>query len=102
MADTIAAMAVLLGFGVGLALCQQYIPFTVKGNWLQRLLRYLVGVVILLAIYLGLSAVFPGEGENLYVPLRFLRYALLGFWITFGAPWMFTRVRLADIRPRTA
>ena len=46
--------------------------------------------------------VFPGEGEALYTPLRFLRYGLLGLWISLGAPWLFTRIRLAEPATQTA
>jgi membrane-associated phospholipid phosphatase len=97
VADTIAATAVLLGLGVGLALSQRTIRYEANGAWWQRALRYVVGIIVLLAIYLGLSVVFPEEGESLYVPLRFTRYALMGFWISFGAPWLFTRTRLVPV-----
>ena len=97
VADTIAATAVLLGLGIGLAVSQRTLRFKANGAWWQRALRYVVGIIVLLAIYLGLSVVFPEEGESLYVPLRFLRYALMGFWISFGAPWLFTCTRLVTV-----
>ena len=97
VADTIAATAVLLGLGVGLALSQRTIRYVANGAWWQRALRYVVGIIVLLAIYLGLSVIFPEEGEALYVPLRFTRYALMGFWISFGAPWLFTRTHLVPV-----
>ena len=97
VADTIAAMAVLMGLGIGLALCHRFVAYSVNGAWSQRAARYVVGIVVLLAIYSGLSAVFPEEGESLYIQLRFVRYALMGLWISYGAPWLFTRIRLAPI-----
>jgi membrane-associated phospholipid phosphatase len=97
VADTIAAMAVLMGLGIGLALCQRFVAFSVKGVWWQQTARYIVGIIVLLAIYLGLSAVFPEEGESSYIQLRFVRYALLGVWISYGAPWLFTHVRLVPM-----
>lgn len=95
--DTVAATAVLLGLGVGLALSHRYVRTVANGALWQRAMRYIVGIIVLLAIYLGLSIVFPEEGESLYVPLRFVRYALMGFWISLGAPWLFTRTRLAPV-----
>ena len=95
--DTIAATAVLNGVGVGLSLSHRLIHFEATGAWWQRTARYVVGIIVLLAIDLGLSVVFPEEGESLYVQLRFLRYALMGLWISFGAPWVFTRARLAPV-----
>lgn len=95
--DTIAATAVLLGLAVGLALSHRYVRYVANGVWWQRAGRYIVGIIVLLAIYLGLSVVFPEEGESLYVQLRFVRYALMGFWISLGAPWLFTRTRLVPV-----
>ena len=88
----------LLGVGVGLALSQRVAPFSVAGPWWQRVLRFLAGAVGLIALYFGLSLVFPGEGEPLYFVLRFVRYALVGLWATLGAPWLFLRLRLAETR----
>ena len=97
--DVIAASAVLMGLGLGLVAAPWAGAWTPEGTWSQRLLRYLIGIVVLLGLYFGLSVVLPGEGEALYVPLRFLRYALLGLWITLGAPWLFSRLHLAPARP---
>ena len=97
--DIFAASAVLLGLGLGLVAAPWIGAWQPAGPWTQRLARYLVGVAVLLALYLGLSALLPGEGEAFYVPLRFLRYALLGLWITLGAPWLFNRLHLAPARP---
>ena len=93
--DNLAAMATLLGVGVGLVFCFHYVPYSVSGSWQRRLARYVLGVIVLLAIYLGLSAVFPDEGESLYILFRFIRYTLLGLWISLGAPWLFSRTHLA-------
>jgi membrane-associated phospholipid phosphatase len=93
--DNVAASGVLLGLGVGLTVSHHYVPFSVAGNWGLRLARYGIGIVVLLGIYLGLSAMFPGEEEAFYIPFRFLRYSLIGLWISLGAPWLFSRVRLA-------
>lgn len=94
--DIIAAMSVLAGFSTGLALAEKYIPYTTEGAWRQRLGRYIIGVIILLLIYFGLSIVFPSEGATLYVPLRIVRYTLVGLWISLGAPWLFKRLHLTS------
>lgn len=93
--DNLAAMATLFGVGVGLVFCYHYVPYSVSGSWQRRLARYLLGIVVLLILYMGLSAVFPGEGESLYALFRFIRYALVGLWISLGAPWLFSRTHLA-------
>jgi hypothetical protein len=40
--------------------------------------------------------VFPGEDSALYLVFRFLRYGLIGVWITLGAPWLFGLLRLTQ------
>ncbi len=49
-----------------------------------------------LAVYVGLKALFPEEGEQLYLLFRFVRYALLGLWIGLGAPLVFRLLRLVE------
>ena len=94
--DTASPMAVMLGMGVGIALTMRWTPFSAAGPLWQRAVRFLVGLVGLLVLYLGLKLVFPGEGEPLYFVLRVVRYALVGLWAGLGAPWLFRRLRLAS------
>ncbi len=100
--DNTAAMATLAGTGLGLALTQRYLPFTVRGPWWQRTLRFLAGGAIVVALYLGLKMVFPGEGSALYLAFHFLRYGLIGVWMSLGAPWLFRLLRLAPEAERRA
>ena len=93
--DTTSAAAGFAGFGIGLALMQRGLPFSAGGPIWQRAARYLVGVAIIAALFIGLRAVFPQEGEAYHVPLRILRYLLIGLWTSFGAPKLFQILRLA-------
>jgi hypothetical protein len=93
--DALKSMAVLMGMGVGIVLAGRVAPFSPSGPLWQRALRFLVGAVVLFALYLGLKLVFPAEGEPLYAVLRFVRYVLVGLWAALGAPWLFRRLRLA-------
>ena len=93
--DTTTTTAVLAGMGVGLALMHRYVSFSARGPWGQRAARFIIGGVVVLALYLGLKIVFPGEGSALYVPFRFLRFWLIGLWVSLGAPWLFRRLHLA-------
>jgi hypothetical protein len=43
-----------------------------------------------------LGAVFPRGEELLSYILRYLRYTLVGLWISAGAPYLFLRLRLAQ------
>ncbi len=66
----------------------------------RRLLRFLVGIVGVLVLYLGLGGAFstisPEEGTVVSYILRYIRYALIGLWISAGAPLMFLRLRLSQ------
>jgi membrane-associated phospholipid phosphatase len=100
--DNTTAMAALAGTGVGLALMHRYVPFSAGGPWRQRAARFLVGGAVVLALYLGLKMVFPGEGSSLYLAFRFLRFWLIGLWASLGAPWLFRRLHLApDAKKQT-
>ncbi len=90
---TIAAIAFGMIFGLGL-LSLTHTRLRSGGSWLQLTGRYLSGMVGLLALYLGLRMIFPAEPEAVGQAFRFVRYALIGVWVTFGAPWVFIRFRL--------
>jgi membrane-associated phospholipid phosphatase len=90
--DTVGSAAVMCGFGSGFVLMRQYCPFSASGLWWQRVLRSLIGLAGLLVLYFGFSLLAPEKGsvsESVYYLVRFLRYGVLGLWISFGAPWIF-------------
>jgi len=95
--NTVAAtvVAIFLGGGIGVALETRYIRFDAGGHWWKRLVRLLIGLAVALGLRFGLGALFTGLQPDL--ALRVLRYALIGFWMAFGAPWVFVRAKLADI-----
>jgi hypothetical protein len=71
-----------------------------RGGWQaagpvwKRAARYVVGLLGVIVIWYGLGLVFP-RGET-FIPyvLRFIRYALLGLWVSAGAPLFFTKLKL--------
>lgn len=96
MTDT-SYSALLFGFVTG------YIFLTEKGSFsaasgtiLQKVLRIILGFVIIAAIYYGLKLIFPGKESNLYQLFRFIRYGLVGFTATFLAPKLFVVLKLAS------
>jgi membrane-associated phospholipid phosphatase len=66
----------------------------------KRFVRYLVGLVGISLIYFGLSAVFPHGEDYTALGLRYLRYALVGFWVTYLAPSLFMMLKLAERKNR--
>ncbi len=90
----------VFGLLAGLAWFSRQGGFDAGGPLWKRLLRFLVGVAGVLVLYLGLSALFgliapDAEAVFPYI-LRFIRYALVGAWMSAGAPWAFVRLNLAD------
>lgn len=93
--DSLTISGMFLGVGVGLIFKRRSLPYSSGGPWWQRAARYIVGIAILFALYLGLKAVFPPDGSIPGSIFRVVRYALIGGWIIIGAPWFFRVTRLA-------
>ncbi len=60
-------------------------------TWRARLLRVLVGLAGVVALWFGLRALFPGGEDLLALLARGVRYGLVGFWVTGLAPALFRR-----------
>lgn len=89
-------VGVLFGLGAGSIWIAERGGFDTHGDWWRRALRYPIGLVVVLILYAGLGAVFP-DGETLLAySLRYLRYALIGFWIAGLAPLVFFKLNLAN------
>lgn len=89
----------LFGAVAGLVWKGKHAPFKMDGSTMQKIGRYLVGVIGLFAIYLGLDVLFatiaPDASLAGYV-LRYIRYSFVSIWAIFGAPWVFLKFRFAE------
>lgn len=94
MNGIISSAATLFGLLAGIAWMALQGGWQVAGPFWKRVVRYVFGLVGILIIWYGLGLVLP-RGESLapYM-LRFIRYALLGFWVSAGAPKLFTKLQL--------
>jgi membrane-associated phospholipid phosphatase len=95
MRDT-SLSGVFFGAAAGFAFVPTLAPFKNEGSLAQKTLRLFVGLAGAGLIYLGLKAAFPAQGSDLYALFRFVRYAVLGAWVSLGAPWVFLKLRLAE------
>jgi membrane-associated phospholipid phosphatase len=88
------------GLLAGLAWLSRHGGFKTSGVWWKLILRFLVGVVGMLVFYLGLDILFgliaPDAEAALPFILRFVRYTIIGAWVSAGAPWLFIRMKLAE------
>ena len=82
------------GLAVGAAWTHALGGYQVQGPVWKRVLRYVVGLIGVLILWMGLGAIFSDGYDLLAFSLRFLRYSLVGWWITGGAPWMFKHFNL--------
>jgi membrane-associated phospholipid phosphatase len=62
----------------------------------KRAIRYVIGLFGVLVLYMGLGALFPRGDDFIFYLLRYIRYVLIGWWVTGGAPWIFVRFKLSD------
>jgi membrane-associated phospholipid phosphatase len=90
----------LFGLLAGLAWFNRQGGFKTAGPIWKRILRFVLGAVGILVFYLGLDVVFgviaPGGAAVLPLILRYIRYTLVGAWVSAGAPWVFVKLKLAD------
>jgi membrane-associated phospholipid phosphatase len=92
-----SSAGVLFGMGIGFVAARRWCAFRADGPARQRVLRFLLGGAVLLALRFGLKAAF--DGLEPVMVWRVLRYGLIGLWAALGAPWAFLRLRLADAEP---
>ena len=87
--------AILFGLLSGIAWLASRGGWQVSGPVWKRAARYVVGVIGVFLIWNGLGMLFP-RGESL-IPLllRFIRYGLLGLWVSAGAPLLFTKLKIS-------
>jgi hypothetical protein len=104
-----------MGFCLGYTLMKKKFPFSAKEEIKGKkptpaimILRYFTGIAGIAIIYTGLRLIFPGEqsifneipiwgmGSPYYELGNFIRYGLVGLWISAGAPMIFQRLGLSS------
>jgi membrane-associated phospholipid phosphatase len=93
--DVVSSAGTLFGLGTGAVLLRRWGKFSAKGGLGARAARFALGLVGVLLIYFGLRLILPSGEGLLPQSLRFVRYALVGLWVAYLAPWVFVRLRLA-------
>ena len=94
-AENFRSAALIFGVLAGVAWTNSRGGFSAEGSLGQRLLRLVPGLIGILILYLGLRVIFPGGDNPLAYFFRYLRYGLVGLWMTAGAPWLFNKLKLA-------
>lgn len=87
---------ILIGAALGSIIEDRTLRFSVAGSWLRRLLRYAVGIAIVLGVYLAGSLIPDLSPWALDTAVRVVRYTILGLVAFWLVPWLFIKLRLAD------
>jgi hypothetical protein len=69
--------------------------FKVPPKWLHKLFSLVLGLVGVFAIRMGLDLIFPSDANWIGYMLRYLRYLLVGLWVTGFAPMIFIALKWA-------
>ena len=96
MEDSLTSAGLFFGLALGLAWIKSKGGYQASGPVLKRALCFFIGVIGVLVLWRGLGLVFPHQEDVLSYTLRYVRYALVGAWVSGGAPWLFFRFKLAN------
>jgi membrane-associated phospholipid phosphatase len=91
----------LFGLAVGAVWMISNGGYQASGPLWMRAVRYPLGLIGVLVFWMGLGAIFPRGEEFIFYLLRYFRYALVGWWVAGGAPWVFMRLDLAKQRGKS-
>ena len=94
--DTMLSGA-FFGSAAGFALASRNLRFDSRGSMAQKALRYIVGIAFTLVLYLGPKLFLDDAFPSQQALVRFLRYALVGIWVAYGAPWCFLKMKLIKL-----
>ena len=92
--DTFTTAGSFFGLAAGAAWIASRGGFQTAGPLEKRALRYVVGLMGILLLWFGLGLIFPDGETVVALFLRYIRYSLVGFWVTAGAPWLFFHFNL--------
>ncbi len=93
--DVVSSAGTLFGLGAGAVLLRRWGKFSASGNLTARAARFALGLIGVLLIYFGLRMILPVGDGLIPQSLRFVRYAVVGLWVAYLAPWVFVRLKLA-------
>lgn len=88
-ADFIKGMGTYLGFLIGIFIEKKYVNFSVEGNVGSKIIRVLIGLLILIILKSGLKLILPSG--NMFA---FIRYSLISLFGIGIYPLIFKRLNL--------
>jgi membrane-associated phospholipid phosphatase len=95
LSTVLSSSGAFLGLALGYLWLHEGGGYQTPGTSWQYIGRYALGVIGILVLWRGLGAIFPRDEAFVAYVLRYLRYALIGLWISFAAPVLFQKLGLA-------
>lgn len=77
------------GLFSGILIENRYIKFQPETTLINQIAKFIIGIIGIIILYLGLKTLFPQT-----IIFRVIRYACIGIWMGFIAPWVFMKLRL--------
>jgi membrane-associated phospholipid phosphatase len=90
----VGMVGTFFGLAAGVILLFHQGGYDTRGAWWKRAVRFVIGVMGVAILWLGLRLIFPRDASFVSQVLRYARYALTGFWVAYGAPSAFIRLKL--------
>ena len=99
--DILSVIGALVGGLAGFALEHRFVHFSSAGKIPVRIIRIVVGLVLTVGIFFGLDVLYDlivrdATGAGALV-IYVIRYGLVAAFATAGAPFLFLRLRLAEV-----
>jgi membrane-associated phospholipid phosphatase len=101
--EALISGGVILGLGIGYCLNRRHVGFksspvpgrTNISKHLLLALRFLLGITGFVLVFTGAGKLIPFDSPNndLY---NFIRFSLVGLWVSLAAPWIFIKLRLGE------
>ncbi len=92
-ADLVKTAGTFSAFLIGFSIESKWIKFDTKVTLAKQAVKFVLGIAVTLALKEGLKMLFP-EGPV----FDYLRYLIIGLWITVGAPMIFNLFRLSHVQ----
>lgn len=102
--DIIVSAGVFFGLVSGALIFNSRLNFHAGGSWDKRLIRYVIGLVGVIILWQGLGGLFSLIAIDESWPghiLRYIRYSLIGVWVSAAGPLLFIRLGLAQSQGST-
>lgn len=98
LSGVITSAAAFFGLTSGSLWIERRGSFEKAQNIIEGCIRFIIGFIGVLLFWYGLDLLFPSGESIIPAMLRYVRYGMVGFWISGGAPWVFLKLKLAKGR----